>query len=173
MADSLNDITRASFTLGTNHGCPFADAAQCLAEVTRSTHERDGEEVFIDMEMFVGRCQYLRLVDAIHAYRLEDFSFDKMSDAALGHDRNGDRLFDLDNKLGVAHTSNATMSANIGRHALESHNCTCPGLFRDARLFRVHNIANYSAFEHFRKCSFNLYGSCLLLHDCISPDMIG
>src|SRR5256885_6184643 len=28
MADSLNDITRASFTLGTNHGCPFADAAQ-------------------------------------------------------------------------------------------------------------------------------------------------
>src|SRR5947208_8905223 len=129
MADSLNDITRASFTLGTNDGCPFADAAQCLAEVTRSTHERDGEEVFIDMEMFVGRCQYLRLVDAIHANSLEDFGLDKMSYAALGHDRNCDRLFDLNNKLGVAHTSNATMSADIDRNTIVYHKLTSPAIF--------------------------------------------
>jgi hypothetical protein len=95
MADGFYDIACTGFAFGAYHRCAFTNSSQSLTEITRSTHKWDGEEVFIDMEMLIGWRQYFRFVDAIYANRLEDLGFDKMSDTALGHDRNGHRFFNL------------------------------------------------------------------------------
>ncbi len=92
-----------------------------------------------------------------------------MPNTALGHDGNGDGLFDLDNEFRVTHASHATLGTNVGGHALQRHDRCCPGVFSDASLFGVDYIADHSTFEHFWEIAFNLYRSNLLLHDYLSP----
>src|SRR5258708_13919871 len=96
-----------------------------------------------------------------------------MPNTALGHDGNGDGLFDLDNEFRVTHASHATLGTNVGGHALQRHDRCCPGVFSEASLFGVDYIADYSTFEHFWEIAFNLYRSNLLLHDYLSPVLHG
>src|SRR5258706_7479371 len=95
-----------------------------------------------------------------------------MSNAALGHDRNSDSLFSLNYQFWIAHTRDATLRANIGWHALYGHDGAGASFLRDACLFGIHNIANNSTFEHLWEGAFDLYRSCLLLHDSLSPGMV-
>src|SRR5262249_28000141 len=158
------DIARAGFAFGADHSRALTDAPQCLAQVARSTHERHREKVLIDMEMLISRRQHLRLVDAIHANGLQDLSFNKVTDTALGHDRNSDGLFNRNKSLWTAQARHATMNTNVGRHALQGHNRASSRLFGDARLLGIHNITDNSALEHLGEDPFDLYRSCLLLH---------
>ncbi len=94
-----------------------------------------------------------------------------MTNAALRHHRDGDRFFNLNDQLGIAHAGNAALRADIGRHALQRHYRRRSRLFRDARLLRVHHVANYPALQHLWKCSLNLYCSCLFLHNHSPPGL--
>src|SRR5512143_3429523 len=49
VTDSLDNIARAGFALGADHGCPLADPAERLAQVTAAADKRDLEFPFIDM----------------------------------------------------------------------------------------------------------------------------
>src|SRR5581483_10104074 len=94
-----------------------------------------------------------------------------MADTALRHYRNGDGLFDLENQLRVAHARHAAVRANIRRHALKRHHSGCARLFRDTRLLGIDDITDHAAFEHFWKRSFDVFSSCLFLHDSSPPDI--
>src|SRR5579885_1405256 len=169
MPHCFDDVARSGLALGANHSRSLADTPQRLAKVARPAHKWNGEEMLIDMETFIRRGQHLGLIDAIYTDGLENFSLDKMPNAALRHHRNSNRLFNLNNEFGVAHARDATVRANIRRHALQCHHRGCSGLFRDTRLVRVHHIADHSALEHLRESALDIYCSCLFLHNQWSP----
>src|SRR5437879_5641703 len=89
-----------------------------------------------------------------------------MPDAALGHDRDGDGLFNAYDQFGITHARHAPMSANVSGDALQGHYSAGSGLFSDPGLFRVDNIADYSTLEHLWKRAFDVYGTCLFFHVC-------
>ena len=68
------------------------------------------------------------------AERLQNLRLDKMADARLSHNRDGNGLDDPLDHLRVAHARHAAVLANVGRHALQRHDCARPGFLGDARL---------------------------------------
>ncbi len=52
------DVAGAGFAFRAHHGSALTDTPERLAKVARATDERDGEEMFIHMEVFIGRRQY-------------------------------------------------------------------------------------------------------------------
>lgn len=48
-------------------------------------------------------------------------ALNEVTNSCLGHDRNGDCLHNLLDHLGVTHACYTTLSSDIGRNALESH----------------------------------------------------
>ena len=113
----------------------LADAAQRLAEVRRAAHERHREGPLVDVVLLVGRRQHLGLVDVVDAERLEDLRLGEVSDAGLGHDRDGDRLLDPFDHLGVAHPRDAAVAADVGGNTLEGHHGDGARVFGDLGLF--------------------------------------
>src|SRR5581483_404174 len=109
-------------------------------------------------------CQYLRFVDTVDSYGLQDLSLHKMAYATFRHYRDSDRLFNLNDQFGITHASNAAMSANIGWHTLQCHYRRGSCLLCNLRLIRGNDIADNPSLEHLWKTAFNLYCSCLLLH---------
>src|SRR5712692_9031481 len=169
MTHRFDNITGAGFALRADHGRTLADAPQSLAQVACAAYKRHTEKVFVDMEMLVSRRQHLGFIDAIHADGLQNLGFYEMSNTTLRHHRNSHSLFNLNNQFGIAHTRHAALRANISWHPLQRHHCRRSRVLRDTRLLSVDNVANHAAPEHFWKISLNLYGSCLLLHDQLSP----
>ena len=87
MAHSLHHVAGAGLALGADHRRAFADAAQRLAQVAASAHERDLEIVLEDVMFLIRRGQHFGFVDVIDAERFQDLRFHEMPDAAFGHDR--------------------------------------------------------------------------------------
>src|SRR5713226_5630422 len=167
MAHRFDNIAGAGFALRADHGRALADAPQGLAQVACAAYKRHREEMFVDVEMLVSRCQHLGFIDAIHADGLQNLGFYEMSNTTLRHHRNSHRLFNLNNQFGIAHTRHAALRANIGWHPLQRHHRRGSRVLRDTRLLSVDHVANYAALEHLWKIALNLYSSCLLLHDQI------
>lgn len=162
----LDDVARAGFALGADHGCAFGDAAQCLAQPAAAAHKGDLEVVLADVVDGVGGGEDFGFVDVVYAEGFEDLgrlvmgpgegvvergrvasssslgvwetylALDKVTDSCLGHDGNGDCLHDLLDHLGVAHACHATLSSDISGDALESHDGRGTGLLCYASLQR-------------------------------------
>src|SRR5579863_4903823 len=164
MPHRLDDVACACLTLCADHGSAFADAPQCLTQVACAANKGHGEEVFVDMEMLIGRRQNLRLVDAVNANSLQNLGLDKVPNATLRHDGDGDSLFDLHNQFGVAHTGDATLRSNIGGHTLQCHYCRCTRFLCDTCMVCVDDITDHSTLEHLWKISLDKYRSCIFLH---------
>ncbi len=124
--------------------------------------------MLIDVETLIGRRQHFRLVDTVHTDHLQNLSLDEVTNTALSHYGNSNGCFDLNDQLGITHTCNAALSANIGWHTLQSHHSSCPGLLGNSGLLCIDNVADNPSFEHFWKTTLDLYCCCLLLHNCLS-----
>ena len=75
-----------------------------VAETASAAYKGNGKVLLVDMEPIVRRSEDLALVDVVDFEGLQDLGFDEMTDATLGHHRDGHRLHDgLDNS-GVGHT---------------------------------------------------------------------
>ncbi len=72
-----------------------------------------------------------------------------MSDAALGHDRNGDGSHDLPNDLGRSHAGYAAFGADLRGDAFEGHDGDGAGVFGDGGLGGSGDVHDDAAFEHF------------------------
>ena len=72
-----------------------------------------------------------------------------MSDAALGHDRDGNGGHDLANLLGARHAGDAAFGADLRGHAFEGHDGDGAGLLGDGGLLGVGDVHDDAAFEHF------------------------
>ena len=148
VAHRLDDVAGAGLALGPDHRRALADAAQRLAEVAAAAHERHLELVLVDVVLLVGRGQHLGLVDVVDLERLEHLGLGEVADAALGHDRDADRLLDLADQLRVAHARHAAELADVRRHALEGHDRDGARLLGDPRVVGGHDVHDHAAREH-------------------------
>ena len=131
MTDGLFDVPGARLALGPDHGGAFRDAAQGLAQVGGAAHERDRERPLVDVVDLVRRREHLALVDIVDTEGLQHLGLGEMTDARLGHDRDGDRVLDGLDEGGVAHASHAAVPADVGRYPLQGHHSDGPGVLGD------------------------------------------
>ena len=148
MPDGFDNVACTSLTLGPDHGRAFIDPAERLTEITSTADEGDLELFLVDMVLLVCRCQDLALVNHVHAKDFQDLGLDEVTDPDLAHDRDRDRLYDLEDLLGVGHAGYTSRFPDIGRHALKRHDCDCPGFLGDLRLFGIHYIHNDAPLLH-------------------------
>ena len=113
--DGVDDVARARLALGADHGRAFGDAPQRFSQIARAADERHGERVLIDVMRFVGGRQHFGLVDVVDAEFLQNLRLGKVSDAALGHDRDRYRGHDLANLLRRRHAGDPALGANLRR----------------------------------------------------------
>ena len=164
----LRNVAGTRLTLRADHGSALVDAAQGLAQVGRTADKRDLEGVLVDVVDVVGWAENFRFVHEVHAKRLQDLCFDLMADAGFGHDGNVNGLDDRVDEVRVGHAGNTALRADIGGHALQSHDrassriCGYAGLFgRD----NVHDdaaleLVGQSSLDHARLCGGLMSGCC-------------
>jgi hypothetical protein len=89
--------------------------------------------VFVDVVGFVGGGEDFGFVDVVDAEFLENLGFGKVSDAALGHDRDGDGGHDLADDFGRGHARYAAFGADLRgvtrSPPLKAMDRDCAGLF--------------------------------------------
>src|SRR5262245_17169934 len=95
MPHRLDNVARASFTLGADHRCTLTNTPQCLTQVACTTHKRHLESKLIDVMRLVRWGEHLALVDIIDPQSLENLRLGKMPDTHLGHHRDRHCLHDL------------------------------------------------------------------------------
>ena len=61
---------------------------------------------------------------------MADLGFDEVTNANLGHDRDGNGSHNGLDHLGVRHTRNTTIAANVSWHALQGHDGTSSSLLQ-------------------------------------------
>jgi len=127
--------------------------------------------------LLVGRRQDLRLIDVVHAEGLQDLRLDEVTDAALGHDRDGHRSDDAFNHVRVRHAGDATLGANVRGDTLECHDGNRSGILGDLGLLGIDDVHDDATLEHLGETGFDPEGSDLLarvrhvvlLHDGFWP----
>jgi len=87
-----------------------------------------------------------------------------MTNAALGHHRNGNGVHDLEDHFRVTHTRHTPIGTDIGGNAFQRHNGARAGVFSYFGVLGVDHIHDHPAFQHLRQSLFNLEGTCLLFH---------
>jgi hypothetical protein len=117
--------------------------------------------------LVVGGRQHFGFVDEVNAEFLQRLRLGEMTDAALGHDRNGDRVHDALHEFERGHARHAAHRADIGGNAFERHDGDGAGFLRDDGLLRRDHIHDDAALEHLREPALDGEGT-LLGHD-LSP----
>lgn len=102
--------------------------------------------MLLDVVSVVGWGEDFRFVDVVYANGFEDLfgkllsfeflvggqraylAFDKVTNSCLCHDWDCDSCHDLLDHLRVRHACHPSLSSDICRHSLESHDCNCAGL---------------------------------------------
>ena len=148
VAYRLNDIAGTRFTLGTDHGSALCDTAKGFTEVTRTADEWHLELVLVDVVNIVSRREDFTFIDVVDLDGLEDLRFDKVTDAAFRHDRDGDGFLDALDHFRIAHAGYAARFADVGRDAFECHDGCSAGCFRDPCLLRCGDVHDDAAFQH-------------------------
>ncbi len=105
--------------------------------------------MLVHVMFFVGRSQYFRLVDVVHADLLQYLSLGEVADAALGHHRYRNGRHNLANQLGIGHARDAALGPDNGGHPLQRHDRGGPGFLGDFGLFDAHDVHDDAALEHF------------------------
>jgi hypothetical protein len=156
--DGVDDVAGAGFSLGADHAGAFGNAAQGFAEIAGSADEGDLEGVLVDVMRLVGGGEDFGFVDVVDAEFLQDLSLGEVSDAALGHDRDGHGGHDFTNLFGARHAGNAAFGADLRGDALEGHDGDGAGSFGDGGLVGVGDVHDDAAFEHFGEAGFETEG---------------
>ena len=163
VADRFDDVAGAGFALGANHCRAFANPAQRLAEVGRTTDKRNFERPLVDVVGLVSRGQHFGFVDVIDFERFEHLRFGEVTDASLCHHWNRDRLLDRLDHLGVRHPRHSAVTADVGWDALKRHYGAGASCLGDASLFLVDHVHDHAALEHL--CQAGLYfEGCFVAH---------
>ena len=159
--DGLHDVPGAGLTFGADHGRPFAEASKRFAQVPAAADKRDREVMLPDVVLLVGGGQHLGFVDVIDSQRLEHLGLDEVSDTALGHNRDGDRLLDLLDDRGVGHPRHPTRRTDIGRDPFQRHHGAGPGVLGDLGMLGCHDVHDDPALEHLGEADLHRPGSLI------------
>src|SRR5207253_2514655 len=148
VAHRLDDVAGARLTLGADHRGALADAPQRFTEVARAAYEGYRELPLVDVVLLIRGREHLGLIDVVDAERLQHLRLDEVTDACLGHDRDGHRGDDVLDQRDVAHPSDAAVAADVRRNPLERHHGDGAGVLRDLRLLRVDDVHDDAALQH-------------------------
>ena len=107
----------------------------------------------------VGRAQDFGLVDVVDLERLQNLSFHEVANACLRHHRDGHRVDNALDEVGVTHASDTALRTNISRHALESHDRYSTSVLSDASLLRRDDVHNDAALQHLGKPTLDTGGT--------------
>ena len=121
----------------------------------------------VDVALLIGGGEDLALVDVIDLQGLEDLGLHEMADPGLGHDRDGDALFDLGDHLRVRHAGHPAVPADIRGHPLQGHDGHGARLFGDLRLFHIGHVHDHAALEHLGELDIQFVSFCI--HDVLPP----
>ena len=169
VAHGLDHVARARLALGADHRGALGDAAQRLAQVAGTADKRDVKLGLVDVVDIVGGGENLGFIDVVDLDGLKDLRLDDVTDAALGHDGDGDGLLNALDHLGVAHARHAAGGADVGRDALESHDGAGACLLGDACLLGRGDVHDDAALEHLREFAVEFDAICLaglFCHGC-------
>lgn len=148
VANGLDDIASPGFTLGPDHGSALGNAAQGLAQIAAATDKGRVEVALLNVALVIGGGQNFTLVNVVDAESLEDLALNKVADAGLGHDGNGDGGLDLLDDSRVRHAGNAAVLSDIGGDTLEGHDGASTGFLSDTGLRGVGHVHDDTALEH-------------------------
>ena len=113
------------------------------------------------MVALVGGGEDLGLVDEVHPEGLKHLGFGEVTDPALGHDRDGDRLDDLGDAVGVGHAGDATLPPDVGRNPFQCHDGDGTGLLGNAGLIRRGDVHDDAALQHLGQAALDPVSSVL------------
>lgn len=88
------------------------------------------------------------LVDVVDLDGLQYLGLHEMTDAAFGHNGDGDGLLNAADHLGVAHTGHTARCPDIRGDALQRHNRAGTGGFGNFRLLGRGYVHDDAALEH-------------------------
>src|ERR1035437_755193 len=157
--NGLDDVACAGFTLRPDHGRAFRDASQRLSEVATAAHERDLERVLVDVVFLVGRGEHLGLVDVVDPKRLEHLRLDEVANAALGHDRDRDRLHDRADQRRIRHPRHAALLSDVCGHAFQRHYRAGAGVLGNLGVLGSDHVHDHAALEHLGEPRLDLEGA--------------
>lgn len=92
VAYSTDDVARARLALGADHRGALGNTAQRLAQIAGAADKRHVKLGLVDVIDVIGRGENLGLIDVVDLDGLKDLRLDDVTDAALGHDGDGDGL---------------------------------------------------------------------------------
>ena len=159
VTNRLDDVARAGFALGADHARTLGDATERLTQVGGTAHERHVERPLVDVMGLIRGGQHLGLVDVVDPERLQDLRLGEVTDAGLGHDRNGHRRLDLLDHLRIAHAGDAAVAADVGGHPLEGHDGARTGVLGDPRLCGVDDVHDDATLQHLGEAALDLDGA--------------
>jgi hypothetical protein len=107
----------------------------------------------------VGGREHLGLVDVVDAQALQHLRLHEVADACLGHHRDGYRLDDAVDQVGIAHPGHATLRADVGGHALERHHRDGARILGDLRLLGIDDVHDDATLEHLGHAALDAGGS--------------
>ena len=125
MADCLDDIAGSGFALGTDHGSPLVDPAQCLAQIFGTADKGYAEIPLIDMVDIIGRGKNFALINVVDLDGFQNLCIHKLPDPAFCHYGNGNGLLDSTDHLRIAYTGNAAGCTDVCGDPLQCHNGAC------------------------------------------------
>src|SRR5216110_487027 len=158
VADGLDDVPGPGLALRADHGGAFPGAAHGLPEVAGPAHEGDLESPLVDVEEWICGGEDLGFVDHVDAEGLERPRLGLMSDPALRHDGDRDRVHDLLDLDRIRHPGDPAGGANVRRDALEGHDGDRAGFLGDQGLLRVRDVHDDPALLHLREAALEQFG---------------
>ena len=110
------------------------------------------------MEEWICGGEDLGFVDHVHAEGLERPRLGLMSDPALRHHRDRDRVHDLLDLDRIGHPRDPARGSNVRRDALEGHDGDRAGFLGDQGLLRVRDVHDDPALLHLREAALEEFG---------------
>src|SRR6185503_5465688 len=114
MTYGLDDVPGTRLSLCSDHRRAFSYSPKRFPEITSAADKRNFELVFVHVMFLIGRRQHLALVDEVDAERFQDLGFSKVSNAYLGHNRDGDCRHDFADFSWRGHAGNSALGADVG-----------------------------------------------------------
>jgi hypothetical protein len=72
VTDGLDDITSSSLAFSSYHCSTFTNAAECFAQISATTNERNRKGVLFNMMSMIGRGENLGFIYVINANGFKD-----------------------------------------------------------------------------------------------------
>lgn len=118
------------------------------------------------MVNLISHSQNLTLINIINLQSLQNLRLNEVPDTSLGHDGDGDGVFDLSDHDGVGHAGYAAVATDVGRDAFEGHHGAGASGLGDFGLEVGGGMGGIRGFEGLRNICSWFEGTHLLdIHD--------